>query len=254
MFRGDGSILDKFKILKAIGFDGVEVNSPSNFDRDEIRDAIKQTGLVVPGVIDSIHWKKRLSSNDPALRAEGVAGLETAIKDSAYFGGSMALLVPGKVILGEANYAQCWERSVLEIKKVIPLAEKHNIKIAFENVWNDFIVRPEEALRFVEEFDHPLIGWFFDVGNIVRYNDPVDWFEVLPLEKIFRLDIKGFNLNTRTFAKIGEGAVDWSAVMAASDACGYSYRNDAWASAEVKGGGEARMREVYENLTAALGA
>src|SRR5947209_7921492 len=36
MVRVKGSLLDKFKLLKEVGFDGVELDSPSGLDRKEV--------------------------------------------------------------------------------------------------------------------------------------------------------------------------------------------------------------------------
>lgn len=43
------SVLDKFKLLKDLGFDGVELDSPNDIDPKEILDARDKTGLELPG-------------------------------------------------------------------------------------------------------------------------------------------------------------------------------------------------------------
>jgi len=64
MIQEDMSILDKFKLLKRLGFDGVEMDSPTDLDIDEIVAAKDESGLPIPGVVDSVHWNKTLSSAD----------------------------------------------------------------------------------------------------------------------------------------------------------------------------------------------
>src|SRR5437870_384718 len=60
MIRINGSIADKFELIKSLGFVGVEVNSPGNLNREEAVKARDKTGIAVHGVIDSIHWQVRL--------------------------------------------------------------------------------------------------------------------------------------------------------------------------------------------------
>ncbi|MFT3705038.1 MAG: twin-arginine translocation signal domain-containing protein [Agriterribacter sp.] len=57
MVEGDMSLMDKFKMLKELGFDGVEFSSPHEYDNKEILAARDKTGLLIPGVVNSEHWK-----------------------------------------------------------------------------------------------------------------------------------------------------------------------------------------------------
>jgi hexulose-6-phosphate isomerase len=120
----DGSVEDKFNLIKELGFQGVEMDSPGGADIAEAVAAAKKTGIVIHGVVDSIHWNVRLSDPDPAVRAKGLEGLKTAIRDCKAYGGTTALLVPGKVSdpVNE-NYDQVWERSAAEVRKAMPLAK-----------------------------------------------------------------------------------------------------------------------------------
>ena len=43
------------------------------------------------------------------------------------------------------------------LKKVIPLAENLNVKIALENVWNNFLLSPMEAAHYVDQFKTPAV-------------------------------------------------------------------------------------------------
>ncbi|MFO0262767.1 MAG: sugar phosphate isomerase/epimerase, partial [Planctomycetota bacterium] len=82
MVNVPGSLQDKFQVLKDLGFDGVEMDSPTDLKAGEVRAASEATGLPVHGVVDSIHWNKTLSHPDEAVRLEGLEGLKTAIRDS----------------------------------------------------------------------------------------------------------------------------------------------------------------------------
>ncbi len=102
------SIEDKFKLIKWLGFQGVEFDSPSNIDREEAARAQVATGIKIHGVIDSVHWRIRLSDPSPEVRAKGVEALRMAIDDAKFYGADTVLLVPGKVTNPDTeNYDQC---------------------------------------------------------------------------------------------------------------------------------------------------
>ena len=106
MIRIKGSIEDKFELIKSLGFLGVEMDSPSNIDQDEAVKARDKTGIVIHGVIDSVHWHDTLSSPDEKVRAKGLAALKTALNDAKVYGADTVLLVPG-VVNKEVTYEQC---------------------------------------------------------------------------------------------------------------------------------------------------
>ena len=170
MIKIKGSIEQKFDLIKKLGFLGVEMNSPSNIDRKEAVAARDKTGIAIHGVIDSIHWDVRLSDPDAAVRAKGLDALMGALEDAKVYGADTVLLVPGKVANKEKeNYDQVWERSQIEIRKAMPLAEKLGVRIAIEVVWNDFITTPDEWVKYIDEFKNPIVGGYFDCSNMVKF-------------------------------------------------------------------------------------
>jgi L-ribulose-5-phosphate 3-epimerase len=195
MVEGNAPLLEKFRLLKAVGFDGVEMDSPGKFDVREVLKARDATGLEIPGVVDSVHWKQTLSDPDPAVRARGLQGLKTALQECKLYGGSSVLLVPA-VVNREVSYQDAYLRSQAEIRKALPLAEELGVKIAVENVWNHFLLSPLEAVRFVDELNSPWVGWHLDVGNIINFGWPEQWIQVLG-KRILKLHIKDFSRKKR---------------------------------------------------------
>src|SRR5690606_7273952 len=116
-------------------------------------------------------WNDTLSDPDPEVQGRGVTALKKAIDDAKEYGCTTVLLVPGKVT-DDVTYEQCWERSIANIRKVIPHAKEKNIKIAIENVWNNFLTEPKEFVRYLDEINSPFVGAYFDVGNTVRFSPP----------------------------------------------------------------------------------
>jgi len=251
----NATLIEKFQCVKELGFDGVEPNAPG-IDTKQLLEARDKTGLPIHGVVDSKHWKTRFTDPNEKVRAEGVAHLKTAIENCKTIGGTTVLVVPGRVGK-DGDYKTCWNRSVPEIKKALPLAEKLGIKIAFENVWNDFLTTAEETLRYIKEFDSELVGAYFDIGNINRYTDkPSSWIPVLG-KHIMKLDIKGYSTTKAAEAKdvrkgfgvkIGAGTVDWAECVKELKKINFN----SWATAEVKGGDRARLTEIKKNMDKVL--
>jgi hexulose-6-phosphate isomerase len=142
-----GSVLEKFRAMKEAGFEGVEPMGAMN--RDEVIAAFKETGLQAASVCDHIHWVKPLSAPDEATRKLGLDGLVHSLHDAHAYGATSVLLVPG-VARNGVTYQQCFERSIVEIKKAIPVAKEAGVKIAIENVGNNFIMSPEQAVEYLD--------------------------------------------------------------------------------------------------------
>ncbi len=231
-----GTVLEKFQAVKAAGFEGIE--PMSHMTQSEVLDAFAATGLKPASVCCETHWRKPLSDADPAVRQAGLDGLLQALRDAKAYGASSVLLVPAVVNKATA-FDDAWKRSQIEIRKAIPVAQQLGVKIAIENVWNQFILTPLEAARYVDEFESPWVGWHFDVGNCVTYGFPEQWVHILN-KRIVKLHIKEYSRAKRD--KQGpsagfsvaymEGDNDWPAVMAAIDQIGYT----GWGIAEQPGG------------------
>lgn len=245
-----GSVLDKFKIIKEAGFQGVELNRPDAIPLEELQKAKAETGLEIAGIICTTHWGKPLSHPDEKVREQGFKGLELALKDAGELGCTRVLLVPG-VVNKDVRYDDCWKRSQELIKRAVPIAEAAKCKIAIENVWNQFLLSPVEAAYYVDEIDSPWVGWHFDIGNIVTYGWPEQWIRILG-KRVLNLHIKEFSRKKRDAeglwkgfnVELGEGDVGWPEVMKALDEIGY----DGYGIAEVPGGDAARIKFLSERI------
>lgn len=245
-----GSVAEKMRAVKKAGFEGVEMNS--HMDQDEVVRGRDENGLVIPSVCGAHHWEKPLTHPDPKVREEGLEALKQTLRDAKRYGASSVLLVPG-VVNKEVSYDQAYVRSQEQIRKAVPLAEELGVKIAVENVWNQFLLSPLEAARYVDEFNSPAVGWHFDVGNIINYGWPEQWVRILG-KRIQKLHIKEFSRKRRDKEGLWkgfdvallEGDDDWPSVMKALDEVGYS----GWAMTE-QGGGD--TPEGLKDLATRLG-
>lgn len=238
MIKEEMSVLDKFKLLKDVGLDGTEIHVTSKVDRNEVRRAIDKTGVVVHGF---------LNSDKPDLIH--------AIDSAKYYGGSSVLVVAGRVDASHP-YDEVYRQQQSRILKALPYAEKHNIKLLIENVWNGFLLSPLEMARFIDELDSPAVGAYFDVGNVVRFGWPDHWIRILG-KRIAKLDIKEYSrakqmnegLRKGFEVEIGEGDCDWPAVRKALNEIGYT---SGWATAEVPGGDRNRIAEIAKRMNEVL--
>jgi len=246
MIQIDGSVLDKFRLQKELGYDGMELISPLDLKPEEVRRASEETEMPVHGLVDVKHWEIRLSSPDAAQREQGIAFLEQALRDAKSFGGFSVLLVPGQVTGPDENHDQVWQRSIVEIRKVLPLASKLGVRILIENVWNGFCESPDQMRDYLDEIGSPWVGAYFDIGNCRKFGATEDWIRVLG-HRIVKLDCKDWGDN-EGFCKIGDGDVDWPAVRQALDDIGFS----GWCTAEVTGGGRDELADIAARMNRTL--
>jgi hexulose-6-phosphate isomerase len=248
-----GSVLEKMKAVKVAGFDGAEMNS--HMDQDEVLRAQDATGLAIPSVCGVHHWGKPLSHPDPKVRAEGVEALKQTLRDGKRYGASSILLVPA-VVNREVSYDEAYTRSQAAIREALPLAEELGVIIAIENVWNQFLLSPMEAARYVDEFKSPMVGWHFDAGNILNYGWPEQWIHILG-KRIAKLHVKEYSRQKRDKegpykgfeVALLEGDNNWPAVMKALDDIGYN----TWAITEQGGGGTPEgLKDLSDRLSKIL--
>ena len=246
---GEGSTLTaKFKAAKAAGFAAIELNAPG-INTDEVKRAIAESGLPVDGSVCGSHWQIRHTDKDPEVRAKALEDLKNALIQTEAVGGKTVLLVVGHGNDGPEE--EIWERSVENISKALPLAGQLGVSIAIENVWNQFCYdhggdsnqTADKYVKYVDEFNSPLVGMQFDIGNHWKYGSMGDWIRSLG-KRIIKLDVKGFSRENNRFTKIGEGDLDFADVCDALSEINFH----GWCAAEVGGGNMERLVEISKNM------
>lgn len=237
-----GPVLDHFRRLKDAGFEGVELVSPNELDRDEVLKARDAAGLTIHGVSGSRHWKDTLADPDPAVVERGLAAIRREIEDCKAYGGTTVLVVPA-VVTPKVSYRDAYTRSQAAIKTLIPAAEAAGIKIAIEEVWNKFLLSSVELARYVDEFQSPWVAAYFDVGNVVEYGFPQEWIKELG-KRIAKIHVKEYAKAKRFSYPLGDGEIDWPAVTKALVDVGY----EGWITAEVPYGDAAQLTEIVRRM------
>jgi L-ribulose-5-phosphate 3-epimerase len=233
--------LKRMRALKALGFDGIEGSAPG-MDIAGLRKACAELELPMHGVVYNKHWKQRLSSPDEATREVSRKGLEAAIRESKEVGGSSVLLVPGKVSGPNETHEQVWERSIAEIRKVIPLASKLKIHVLIETVWNGFCYKPEQFRDYIDEIDSPWVKAYYDIGNMQKFAPSHEWVRILG-KRSLKYDVKDWG-KKNGFCPLGQGDVDWKKVRAELAKIEFT----GWVTREGSDGGDDKTARLMDEL------
>jgi hexulose-6-phosphate isomerase len=241
MLPGKIPVLDRFQLARDAGFEAIECpTTPDAAAAEELLAASRKTALPIHSVMNSEHWRSPLSSADPAVVEKSLDGMRTSLHNAKMWGADTVLLVPA-VVNPETTYAQAWERSQRQIRKLIPLAEEVKVIIGIEEVWNKFLLSPLEFARYVDEFASPWIRAYFDIGNVAIQGYPQDWIRTLG-KRIVKLHFKDFAFKKRLaeFTPLLEGEIDWRAVHDALADIGFQGTG----TVELSGGDLAYLKEV----------
>lgn len=189
-----------------------------------------QFDLALVGISTMQLFYYPLSSPVKTVQERALDLVRKMIDITAATGGDIVLVAPG-MVQQDTTYQQAWERTQRALEKLLPYAQEKRITLGLENIWNKFLLSPLEFARFIDDFQSPWIGAYFDVANILAYGNPDQWISYLGNRvkrvhfKDFRLDISGI----QGFTHLLHGDVPWQRVMQALRAVQF----DGWIIAEV---------------------
>lgn len=238
--EGTLDVLEAVRLAKQTGYEGLElgVGPPgSALPLDcpdgrlgEIREAAEQHGVSLGSLASGLYWERNLASADPSLRAQAVEDLKTMVAIAAKLGAKTLLTIPGAVDVfflpdrPRQPYGEVLRYAREGLEAVLPTAEAHQVRLGIENVWNKFLLSPEETAAFIDSFGSPWVGAYVDVGNMLPFGYPQDWLRHLG-HRVVGVHFKDFRRSVGTadgFVDLLEGDVDWPEVMAALKEIGYS--------------------------------
>ncbi|UAL53643.1 sugar phosphate isomerase/epimerase [Bacillus sp. CMF21] len=224
----DGTSLEKiFEYSYEAGFEAVELNvyeeggigltmETAAQEAAAIVKMAEKYGLKLPSLSTGLLWKAPLSSPDENVREKGRSIVKKQIELAEAMGIGTVLVVPG-VVNEETSYAECYERSQIELRKLAAFAEEKKVHIGIENVWNKFLLSPLEMARYIDEIESQYAGAYFDVGNVLQFGYPEQWIRILN-DRIRKVHVKDFRTsigNITGFVSLLAGDVNWAAVMKA---------------------------------------
>ncbi|MCW5980532.1 MAG: sugar phosphate isomerase/epimerase [Bryobacteraceae bacterium] len=251
MLPKEMSYADRLQLARDVGFEELECPTiRSDAEAEEIRKAARAAGLRIHSVMNTDHWQYPLSSSDPDVVARSVDCMEVSLKNAQFWGADTVLLVPA-VVNEQTSYREAWDRSVKEIRKLIPLAKERKVVIAVEVVWNKFLLSPLEFAQYVDQFESPWVKAYFDVGNVALFAYPQDWIRTLA-GRIVKLHFKDFRFRAEKgtgkriaeFVPLREGDLDWKQIHSAIQNIGFR----GTATVEVRGGDRAVLQEISRRV------
>ncbi|MCK5811743.1 MAG: sugar phosphate isomerase/epimerase [Clostridiales bacterium] len=240
------TVIQAMDLAKKAGFDGIELSlneaGETSLDSSEqefldIKNYAKSINLEIHSVATGLYWSYSMTSNDKSEREKAIAIAKAQMTMAKTLGADSVLIVPGAVGVDFVDgrepiqYDIAYERALIAIKEIAPIAKLFKVNIGIENVWNKFLTSPLEMRNFIDEIDSPYVGAYFDVGNVLINGYPEHWINILR-KRIVKVHFKDYlraagGLNG--FVDLLAGDVNWDAVMKAFNDIGY----DGWVTAEM---------------------
>lgn len=250
------SVVERLRMAREAGFDGVDFDQAAEYTPEEARLAVQESGVFVHNAINHAHWSQRLTSAKEQERAQGRANIKHCIRISHAAGGSGVLIVVGRGSDGPADVIE--ERARQEIRKLLPKAAAMGQMILIENVWNQMMYDhdappdqgPDRFIEFVDGFRSPWVGMYYDIGNHWKYAQPGEWIRAFG-HRCVKLDVKGFSRAKNKFVDItsADDDIPWEQVRRALDDIHFT----GWATAEVGGGNVEHLTQVHKQMQKAFG-
>jgi len=218
--------LHLFQKVHDMGFDTLEicVESPETINIESIAKASTKTGIEVI-ICGAFGVERDISSNDSAIRVQGVNYIKTCIDIAVQIGSKMVsgpmYSATGKTkLLSLDEKTRQWDFAVENMKIVGEYARKSGIKLAIEPLnrfETDFINTVDQGLAFINRIDMDNVGLLLDtfhmnieeknIGNAIR----------LAGNKVFN-----FHACANDRGTPGEDHINWTEVKEALHDIGYN--------------------------------
>lgn len=235
-----------FELAKDAGFDGVEValdeKGPVSLESTKedilkVKEMAKEVGIELYSVASGLYWTYNYTSENPENREKAKEITKKQLQVASWLGCDTILVVPGAVNVvfdpdsEIVDYDVAYERALVALKEVAPIAEELKVSIGVENVWNKFLLSPLEMRDFIDAVGSDFVGSYFDVGNVLFSGYPEQWVKILGkrIKKVHFKDYRKSVGGLDGFVDILAGDVDYKAVKSALDKVGY----DNWVTAEM---------------------
>jgi len=235
-FPGGGSNTADYKTVFAAarkaGFDAVElavdrtgILTPRSSEKQvrAIRAEAKAAGVEIASIATGMFWARSLSDPSKRVRESMLADAKRCLQIARWAGTDALLTIPASVAVPwnpKAKiipYDVAYKRAKQAVRRLLPTAERCNVAVAVENVWNQMFMSPLELRDFIDSFKSRWVGAYFDVGNVVAFGYPEHWIDILG-RRIKRVHFKDYDLNIgglEGFCDLGKGSVNWPAVITA---------------------------------------
>jgi len=237
-FPSSYTVEECVRLASAAGFDGIELClsetgelslDSSTQDISRIAQTARQAGIEIPSLATGLYWKYSPTASDPSVRSKAQEIARKQLEFASLLGADTILYVPGAVNVpwdpGSeiVDYETAYGRAKESLLCLVEHAERAGVTIAVENVWNKFLLSPLEMRAFIDEVNHPRVGSYMDVGNVLISGYPEQWIRILG-PRILKVHVKDFKLeigNIQGFTDLLHGDVNWPGVISALTDVGY---------------------------------
>lgn len=256
-----------FQELKEAGFEGVELNvdaegssahglslSTTREELEEIRAVSRRCELPVVSISTSLYGGK-MGSPRKEDREFAKALLKKQLECAKALGCGGILTVPGGQS-PQISLAEDYKTSQETLASLKDLIAGSGVYVGVENVWNGFFTSPVEMARFIDELNCPMLGAYYDVGNVIAFSWSEFWIETLG-SRIHNVHIKDFKraggINQGgKFVDLLEGDVNWKAVIPALKKAGFNGYLTAEVSKEDSVDPGMSYRDFYKSVAKAI--
>lgn len=209
---------------------GEDATRLSEGERWALRRKAESVGLQIPG----LHWLLvsppglYINHPDPEVRKRTQQFLQGLIQLCHDLGGQYLVWGSPKQrqVYEGLTYSQAWQLAQEVISQLIPFLERFSVTLGVEALPHpetDFITTTEEAVRFVEEVNHPFVRLHLDVKSMCAEGDPSQ------IIRRYGGYAASFHANDANRRGPGFGEVDFGPIFEALKSVGY----EGWISVEV---------------------
>lgn len=234
-------IADVFQYAGDLGYDGVEINpyalgetleGVSTAQRADIREAAESAGVEIVGIHSILKGPEgffHINHPDASIRAATVEHLKALITFCGDLGGKVIPLGASKQrsTCPGLTPQQAWDYAVEVFRAILETAEKREVMLCLEPLSHrltDFITKASDAVRMVEEIDHPNFKMMLDVRSASDGEKPIP-----DLIRQSARYLAHFHANDDNGKGPGAGSADYAGISAALREIGY----DGYLSVEV---------------------
>lgn len=227
--------------IAEIGYRGVELMAdvphahPSAMDEQAVvqtKALLHRLGLTVSNINAFTHfadgdtYHPTWIEQDPSRRQVRIDHTIRCIELASQFGSPTVSLQPGGPLIGSGlSRQQAGTRFADALRKVMPVAEKHQITLAIEPEPGLFIETAGEYRQFKQTFfaDQPLVKMNCDIGHLFCVGDnPVDVIKSMP-DQIAHVHLEDIGANrVHQHLTPGDGVIDFKSIFEALESIHYT--------------------------------
>ena len=243
--------IEALDLFAASGLDGAEIiwlddyrgaipESDDGHVATEVKAHAERVGLTIGGLTPYV---TELNSLDDDVRAREVGRLEKAIAVARSLGCARIRVYAGKLLGDEpdGDIPRLRERLIAALRQLGPIAEDQGVILCVENHFGTMTVSAAETVSIIREVDSPGVGILYDQANLTfthreGYEEAIalqaPWIShvhvkdlewIHPDRVLKTTQVASIDKSERVHASrmIGDGVLDWHAIVAALEATGY---------------------------------